>query len=114
MKTLIAALGVLVSIAAFADNPTNAPANAPVVEKGKLIMARRTDSIAMVSPLAAVFSGKPVTCVYKGPSGQTWEETYKPPCHGFSTHEVQPATPPATEAATSPVTAAQSTADVSR
>jgi hypothetical protein len=103
MKTLIAALAsfgslvCMVSITAFAD--------APVTEKGKLIAAKRTDSIAMVSPLAAVFSGKPVTCVYKGPSGQTWEETYKPPCHGYSTHEVQPATPaaePAPPAAAEP------------
>jgi len=113
MKTLIAALAVLVSIPTLADDP--------VVERGKFVTGRRVDGVSglflfgAVGAAASAASGKPpprnlVVCTYKGPSGQTWEETYTPPCHSFSTHTVQPATSPAADDHKTP--AAPPTAEV--
>jgi hypothetical protein len=93
MKTLFAsACFFLVVASAVADD-------SPATEKGKLIRSRKPDDVSAVtwSPLFA----KSVTCVYKGPSGQTWEETYKPPCHSYSTHEVKAADAPKAADATS-------------
>src|SRR5271156_5053312 len=118
MKTLIAALTVLVSITAFADDPapanapTDVPAAAPVVEKGKLVMAKTPGynpwlgfvpfgavggaiaGAASASSSSSSPSPPRLICTYKGPSGQKWDETpAKGPCHGYSTHEVQPTAP---------------------
>jgi hypothetical protein len=85
MKFLsVVILGIAFQAAATADEAVTAPA--PVMEKGKFVTAHSTD---VGKTLAfGMFSKTPVRCVYKGPSGQTWEEVMPPPCHSFATHEV--------------------------